>query len=456
MNRKFRIYSIFSILILLLTTGSDLSIDAILNWNTFLGGNSSDQGYGITIDVNGYIYVSGVSNATWGLPLRNYSGGSSDAFVAKLDGSGNLIWNTFLGGGGQDVAHANSVDANGNVYVVGYSDATWGIPIRPYLGDYDVFAAKVDTDGNLIWNTFLGSADQGNPNKGDTGHDIAVDGSMNVYVVGKSWDTWGSPIRPHEEYRDAFAAMLDDAGNLVWNTFLGSDGDDFGNGITADQSGNSYVSGQSCGTWGSPVNPYAGWCDGFASRLDSDGNLVWNTFLGCSGDTDSASGIAVSESDVVFLVGFSSKTWGSPVRSFSNEDDAYAARLDSDGNLVWHTFLGGSENDYGYEITGDGNGNSYVVGYSRSSWGTPIDPFIAEPDAFTAGLDSGGHLVWNTFLTEYGFDVVMDSTGNLYLTGTSGSSFGTPIRSYSGSGDAFVVKMRVIQLEKLYLPLIIQ
>ncbi len=103
-----------------------LFIDPTLTWNTFLGGTSTDQGYGIAVDGSGNVYIAGVSLATWGSPFRNYSGGNGDAFAAKLDSSGNLMWNTFLGGSEQDVGHGIAVDDGGSVYVVGYQ--------RRYLG----------------------------------------------------------------------------------------------------------------------------------------------------------------------------------------------------------------------------------------------------------------------------------------------------------------------------------
>ncbi len=297
-------------------------------------------------------------------------------------------------------------------------------------------------------------------NKGDIGRAIAVDGSGNVYVSGYSWDTWGSPIRAYTGYRDAFAAKLDDSGNLTWNTFLGSGGDDFGFGIAVDGNGNSYAAGKSCGSWGSPVRAYGGWCDGFTAKLDGSGDLVWNTFLGGSEDADGGRGVTVDGNGNVYVVGYSTRTWGSPVRAYTGEDDAYAAKLNNNGNLTWHTFLGGSENDYGYELVADGSGSVYVVGYSRSTWGLPDRPFSIAPDSFTAGLDSSGSLTWNTFLggsaSDYGYAVAADGSGNVYVSGTSFSSWELPIRPYTGTGDVFVVKLLVTLPEKFYLPLILR
>ncbi|MDD8026395.1 MAG: SBBP repeat-containing protein, partial [Acidobacteriota bacterium] len=145
--------------------------------------------------------VAGYSTANWGTPKRAYTS-SWDAFAAKLDSGGNLTWNTFLGGSGSDFGNDIAVDGSGNVYVGGYSNATWGSPIRAYTSNYDAFAAKLDSGGNLTWNTFLGGSGI------DYGNGIAVDGSGNVYVGGYSNATWGSPIRAYTSDADAFAAKM--------------------------------------------------------------------------------------------------------------------------------------------------------------------------------------------------------------------------------------------------------
>ena len=78
------------------------------------------------------------------------------------------------------------------------------------------------------------------------------------------------------------AALL----NLTWNTFLGGSAEDEGNGVAVDKTGNVYVVGDSYATWGSPVRAFSGGIDGFVAKLDSNGNLTWNTFLGGNGRSD--------------------------------------------------------------------------------------------------------------------------------------------------------------------------
>ena len=144
-----------------------------------MGDSGRDNGFSIAVNGSGNVYVGGSSDATWGSPKRVYTG-SWDAWVAWLNNSGALIQNTFLGGGGDDWGNAIAVDSNGNAYVAGRSNATWGSPVRPYTGSWDAFAAKLDNSGAVIWNTFPGGGGE------DRGNAIAVDGNGNAYVAGSS------------------------------------------------------------------------------------------------------------------------------------------------------------------------------------------------------------------------------------------------------------------------------
>ena len=279
-------------------------IDPTLRWNTFLGGTDHDSGDAIAVDGSGNVYVTGTSD-TWGNPQRAFGSG----FVAKLDNTGQLVWNTFLGGTYWDKGNAIAVDGNGNVYVVGYSSSTWGSPQRAFGSGEDAFAAKLDSKGQLVWNTFLGGAGY------DGGRAIAVDGNGNAYVAGRSSATWGSPQRLFmgaSDYPfgggDAFAAKLDNNGNLVWNTFLGGTDIDYGLAISVDSSGNVYVAGGSLfSTWGNPLRSFELAADAFVAKLDGSGHLVWNTFLGGAG-YDHGNAIAVDGSGNVYVAGTSSLT----------------------------------------------------------------------------------------------------------------------------------------------------
>jgi hypothetical protein len=410
-----------------------MTIDPSLSWNAFLGGSGDDWGSAIAVDGSGNVYVTGSSNATWGSPVRAYTGGW-DTFAAKLNPYGALVWNTFLGGSGADYGYGVSVDGSGNVYVMGTSDATWGSPIRAYSGNGDAFLAKLTSTGSLSWNSFLGGSGS------NEGFGITMDGSGNIYLIGDGYYSWESPVRDYTALLDAFVVKLTSSGAIVWNTFLGGSGYDRGTSIAVDGSGNVYVTGTSDATWGSPARAHAGGSDVFVAELTSSGGLSWNTFLG-GGSNDYGKGIAVS-GNYVFVTGYSIGTWGSPVRAFDGYADAFVANLYSYGALRWNTFLGGSGSDYGYGIDVDTAGNIYIAGYSSATWGSPGRAFAGSTDAFAAKLDyNSGALASNTFLggsdADQGQGIVFSGIGT-YVVGYSAAAWGSPLRSYAGGNDAFV------------------
>ena len=419
-----------------------LVIDPTLTWNTFMGSSGGDDSFtGIALDSSGNVYVGGYSDATWGSPVNAFAG-DTDAFAAKLDSSGNRTWNTFMGSSGYDYGRGIAIDSSGDVYVFGDSDATWGSPVNALAGGNDAFAAKLDSSGNRTWNTFMGSS------LGDRGGGIAVDSSGNVYVGGYSDATWGSPVNAHAgtcvNCGDAFAAKLNSSGNRTWHTFMGGSDYDFGVSIAIDSSGNVYLGGRSKATWGSPVNAHSGMSDIFAAKLNSSGNRTWHTFMGSSGD-DYGIDIAVDSSGNVYIGGYSDATWGSPVNALAGGNDAFAAKLDSSGNRTWHTFMGSSGYDQGRGIAVDSSGNVYVRGYSDATWGSPINAHAGGGDAFAAKLDSSGNRIWHTFMgssgDDYGRDIAINSNNNVFLGGWSSATWGTPVNAYAGGEDVFAAKL---------------
>ncbi|MCC7336647.1 MAG: SBBP repeat-containing protein [Pirellulaceae bacterium] len=419
-----------------------LVIDPTLTWNTFIGGTGADYAQSIAVDSSGNVYVAGYTTATWGSPVRAFGGGGQDGFVAKLNSSGSLNWNTFLGGSGNaDQVNGITVDSSGNVYVTGQANASWGTPVRAYGSGVDAFAAKLNSSGALTWNTFLGAGGS------DYGYGVAVDASGDVYVSGNSSATWGAPTRAYTSGTDAFAAKLTSSGGLTWNSFLGGSGSDAARGVVVDNSGNVYLAGFSSAAWGSPVRAYGGGFDMMAAKLNSSGSLLWNSFMGGSG-YEVAQGLALDSGGNIYLVGYGDATWGSPVAAFNGASgyDAIAVKITNGGALTWNTFMGAnSVNDLGNAIAVDGSGNVYVSGSSTATWGSPVQSFSSGTDAFAAQLDNSGGRVWNTFLGGSGTDVAngiaVDGSGNVYAVGSSTATWGSPLQAYTSGTDAFVAKI---------------
>ena len=416
-------------------------------WNTFMGTPVNDYGIGISVDVGGNSHVVGYSFESWGTPVNPHTGiGNNDGFLAKFDTNGSPIWHTFIGqcgNGGLDKGRGIAIDASNNVYVTGYSDDNWGKPVIAHSGYYsDAFAAKFDSSGNRLWHTFMGAA-----NEIDEAYDIDTDASGNVYVIGASYVSWGAPLNAHTPGSncDAFLVKLDSNGNLLWNTFWGSSIDDRGRAIVVNDNGDIFIAGYG-GNWGTPVNIHAGGTDAFAAKIDTNGSPVWHTYMG-SGSTELGYGIAIDINGNVYVTGRSgSLTWGSPVDAHAGGSyEAFAVKLDASGNRIWNTFMGASSNDYGREIIADGIGNVYVVGYGNATWGSPLQPHAGGYDAFAVKIDASGNRIWNTFIgsakTDDGYGIGVDSSGNVYIAGQSDGSWGVPENLYTGLNDAFAAKL---------------
>lgn len=233
-------------------TGSGLA------YSTYVGGSGAEGSGGIAVDGSGNAHVAGSTTGTFpitgGAYQPTFGGGGTDAFVAKLNAAGTaLLYSTYLGGGHDEGAGPVAVDSGGNVYLTG--DTTGGFPItggayQPTFGggSNDAFVAKLNASGSgLVYSTYLGGGGF------DGGLDIAVDSGGNAYVTGYTYG--GFPTTPgafQTSYSspplgpaDAFLVKLNPNGTaLLYGTYLGGGGADFGFGIALDGVGNVYITGK--------------------------------------------------------------------------------------------------------------------------------------------------------------------------------------------------------------------
>ena len=410
-----------------------------VNWSTFLGGTGFDESRGIAVDGSGNTYVIGYSESAWGSPLNGHAGGY-DSSIAKINSNGARAWHTFLGGTALDFGEDIVLDSNGNIYVTGTSTGTWGTPLQPFAGLEDAYVAKFNSNGSLQWSTFLGGGNF------DDGYGIALDNSGNIYVTGVSAG-WGTPLNPHGgAVADAFVAKLDSNGVLQWHTFLGGGGMDEGFAIHVTPSGDIFITGESDSNWGTPINPHHAGSDDdvFVAKLNTSGALQWHTFMGGEYD-ERGEGIHVAGNGSIYVTGFSWWGWGTPINPYGGGlTDALVAKFNGSGIYQWHTFLGGSEDETGHDLTGDGAGNIYVTGYSSSTWGTPINPFAGYEDAFVAQLNGNGTRLYNTFLggsgVDHGYSIFVNNT-DVYVAGQSSATWGNPVVAHTDGNDIFVARV---------------
>ncbi len=455
----------------------------VLSYSTYLGGSGADYGSGIAVDTQGNVYVTGNTNST-DFPTKNpYQANGygnylyDDVFITKLSSDGrNLIYSTYLGGIKDDESYGIAVDTQGNVYVTGMTKSTDFPTKNPYQaningGDwYDVFVTKLSFDGqSLIYSTYLGGGSN------DEGKGIAVDSQGNAYVTGMTNSTNFPTKTPCQANMagdwDVFITKISSNGqSLIYSTYLGGGGSDGGYGIAVDSQGNAYVTGRTFSTNFQTKNPYqannGGYSDAFISKLSSDGqSLIYSTYLGGNGD-DEGYGIAVDTQGNAYVTGdalstnFPTENPYQVMRDFAS-GDVFITKLSSDGqSLIYSTYLGGSDEDIGYGIAVDTQGNAYVTGTTRSPnfpTKNPYQSFIRDYDVFVTKLSFDGQsLIYSTYLgggsNDEGKGIAVDIEGNAYVTGyTESSSFPTknPYQTNKGANDVFITKINGVLINKI-------
>jgi len=420
-----------------------------LLYSTYLGGNASDGCRSIAVDGSGNAYVTGLTySQTFPTvnplqPVHGSPNNGTDAFVAKLNAAGSaLVYSTFLGGNDTDEGYGIVVDGSGNAYVTGYTLSTNFPRVLAFQnfngGTSDAFVAKVNAAGSaLTYSTYLGG------NDGDYGWGIAVDGSGNAYVTGETASTnfpranaFQSALANGPAIFDGFVTKLNAAGSaLVYSTYFGGNGHDYGNDIAVDSSGNAYIAGVTQSTNFPRESPLqvalSGPQDGFVTKLNAEGSgLYYSTYLGGT-SSDGANGIAVDASGNAYITGITDSPnfpSAAALRSLAGSSDAFVTKLNAAGTtLTYSTFLGGSSSDSGEAIAVDTHGNAYVTGKTSSTDFPTVNPlqssFSGVQDAFVARIRSSNLLAGHDFDGDEKTDatVFRPSTATWYILQSSGN-----------------------------------
>ncbi|MBK9221931.1 MAG: SBBP repeat-containing protein [Saprospiraceae bacterium] len=352
-------------------------------WAKQLGDGSDEIGFSIAVDANGNVYTTGyfqgIADFDPGPGTFNMStGGYRKAFISKLDTSGSFLWAKQFIGGDDNVGNAIALDALGNVYTTGFFQETTDFDPGPgtfnltAFGNHDVYIAKLDPSGNLIWAKKMGG------NNLDDGNSISVDAMGNPYTTGFFQGTVDFDPGPGTFNmtafgdRDIFVSKLDLSGNFVWAKKMGSDGTDIGYSITLDVNGNVYTTGS------------------FSSTTDFDpGPGTFNL------------------TSVAY-------------------QDIFVSKLDPSGNLIWAKQIGGSNHDDGYSIAVDLTGNVYTTGHYNNYVDFDPGPGIHNLDfgfdyIFLSKLNASGNFQWVVGIDAVisaGYSITADTKGNVYTTGT--------------------------------------
>ncbi len=392
---------------------------------------------------------------------------------AEIDSAGNLVLHTEAGDLVQQTpylyqeanAARNEVRGDFNLRT---EAAAFHVTFD--IGDYDSSRPLVIDPLFLSYSTYLGG-----PGAADDANSMAVDGGGNVYVVGTTSST-KFPATPgaFDEVHggganeDVYIAKLNTTGTgLVYATYLGGGGRDFGEALAIDATGSVYVAGYTFGGFPTTSGAYdtffgGNYSDAFVAKLNPDGSdLVYSTYLGGPFFEEVGRSMDVDSDGNVYVTGVTQSTTypttaGAYDTTFGGAFDAFVTKLNASGTaLVYSTFIGGPTIAVGNAITVDNSGFAYVVGETGHSFPTTAGAydvtFSGHNDAFVLKLtQDGAGAVYATYLghieEESVTGIAVDAAGSAYVTGFT-RSIGYPTTpgafddSYGGgAADAFVTK----------------
>jgi Beta-propeller repeat len=441
------------------------------------------------------VAVAAVLVACGSLDMRR----PNESVFARND-SGSLAFSTFIGGSNEDTIRDMTADDNGNIYVTG-GTASPDFPVTPgaydgtFNGRHDVFVAKLDSGGNLIWSTFIGG-----PNY-DRAYAIKVDSNGYVYVAGRAglgYPTtvgcvqpgFGGDINPNALYgpQDGFVSKLSpDGSRLIWSTYFGSDDNEVIRDIAIDESGAVYVGVASVArphphiTAGSFQTVRRGPSDGVVAKISSDGSRVlYASYFGGSGDDGGNPSVRVDAAGHLFYLTHTRSadapvTTGSYMSGYPGGSGPHLilAKFDTDGSrLLYSTYFGGNGIEFTetHGLAIDSAGNAYIA-FTTTSNSLPIPMTIRAfqshyggsggpstgrdtnypGDVFLAKLSPDGtQLLAGTYLGgrfgEGAEGIAIDNKGNVCISGATYSdnfpvTDGAIQKGLAGQADLFAVTL---------------
>jgi uncharacterized protein (TIGR03437 family) len=454
-----------------------LTIDPVIEYSTYLGGNAQDVANDIAVDSSGNMYVTGwlespkYPNLD---PFQQTSGTSRFIVIAKMTPSGNaLLWYTYVGGTALNDSEKIALDTSGNTYVAGFTSST-DFPIRNaaqpgFGGGYEnAVVVKVDRNGKLVYSTYLGGNNQ------ERAQGLAVDSTGAAFVSGFTWSIdfpVKNAIQPRMTGRpDAFLAKLSPAGDrFLFATYLGGRGIEYSAGLALDSSGNPILVGTTTSDDFPVVNPLqpalgSGAETGFITKISSAGDkILYSSYFGGNA-TVLLRLIKVDSADNIWVFGEVAGP-GLPLQnplqsSFAGGDmDGVIAKLNAKGDsILFSTYFGGSGTDFPSDLDVDAAGNLYASGFTYSPdfpVKNSIQPFVGathgyKNDTFLVKLSSSGALIYSTLLggngPDYNGGVAIGPNGAVYLSGSTASDdfpVKNPLQATYGGGpsDMYIVRL---------------
>lgn len=288
--------------------------------------------------------------------------------------------------------------------------------------------------GEKVWSkTFGGSNDE-------TVKSVISTQDGGFLVIGYTKSIDGDIVDANDNIEDAWLSKFDIEGNLLWSKTYGGSLDDYSYSAVEMDNGEVVVAGYSKSTDGD-VPSNLGMHDFFVFKISLSGELIWSKTYGYTSH-DHAHKIIKTSDNGLFVVGFTDYSGGIGDRSILHGvGEFYGMKLDSNGNMLWDTFFGGTQNDRVFDVVEANDGGYVMVGYSESNDYDAIDNH-GSYDYWVVKVNSSGNLMWKKSYggsdLDQAYGISKTNSGNYLIVGTSSSLDGDVSNHISGN-DVWVI-----------------
>ena len=450
-----------------------------LKWTTYYGGNG-EEFTKVRAGTTGGTYITGYTQNN-GFPFLNaiqaqFGGGGTDMVILKFKPGGVREWATYYGGNGDDLGRSINVDNSGNIYVTGYAGQNFplfnpggGAYTQSFGGNYDMAIVKLNSAGNSqLWAAYYGGS--GN----DYGNDLVIDNDGYLYVVGDISSASSTTLYTqsgavaNSATGQGLICKFQTDGVPLWITRFGgtatttsihsvcldSDKDVIIGGIITSGTGFPIQNNGANGTYG------GGTSDGFLTKIanhSSNNALIWSTYFGGNG-AEKLNDIDVDANDNIYITGLTGSTSGFPLTDPAGStdhyqgtygggtEDAYIAEFSDAGVRLWSTYFGDSDNENGYGLTLDSDGNIYVTGrISASSLIFPttnlangyVESYNGSTEGFLLAFNPALHYIWGTYFggnaVDLPYSLATYQNSKLFMVGGTSSTASFPVENLNGA-----------------------
>jgi hypothetical protein len=346
------------------------STDGTKVWTKLLGTNAKDYALASATGLDGAIYIAGV---TYGALDGKANSGDGDAFLTKYRTDGSKVWTTLLGGRLYDAAQGITVGLDGSIYITGQTLNS--LDGQTNKGGADAFLTKYSSDGIKVWTKLLGTSEQTSSNflggkSWDEGNALTTGTDGSIYIAGFTYGSLDG--QPHSGGEDAFLTKFNADGSKVWTKLLGSTSADIAYALTTGLDGSIYVTGITGASAydsqisGTSINgkTTAGGIAVFLTKFNSDGEKIWTRLLDSSSN-DIAYALTTGLDGSIYVGGYTEGVLDGQSKVGSR--DGFLSKFSTDGTKAWTLLTGLSYSDYAEAIATGLDGSIYVTGLTDGS-----------------------------------------------------------------------------------------